>query len=383
MSLLHTIGLLAHRLFSRFPEPHPQREVIAEKLGCLVKLVTTEQLNLQHVKVIDPVEYYNIYESDVFTLCVFALKGGTTMPTHDHPQMMVFSKVIRGDLRVRTYQFAEDESGPHTVVDPESGELVKVRSAHASRTRTIPSTSPDSLLVIRPDGGPNMHSFTAASPEVMILDVIGPPYNLTDRPCTYYRELARRAGTGGRQRRRASGGVVRAGPPQVAGLASVSALGEAAPVASREDTAAGSAPATVPTRRAHPIPPVSAAAPRMSSSLPSLSEDDDDADEEADSDSSGSPRGTSAHPAFDPSLDALDLSACEDDADSDLVWLAEAPDVDYDCVERAYMGPRIFARDMIVDASDEEIYVLADALLAGQILGASGPAGGGEHQGQR
>ncbi|KAI8802163.1 hypothetical protein BJ742DRAFT_778568 [Cladochytrium replicatum] len=39
-----------------------------------------------------------------------------------------------------------------------------------------------------PDSGPNMHSFTGTTDSVLILDIVGPPYN-DDRPCTYYREI--------------------------------------------------------------------------------------------------------------------------------------------------------------------------------------------------
>ncbi|KAJ1532841.1 hypothetical protein HK096_006069 [Nowakowskiella sp. JEL0078] len=42
--------------------------------------------------------------------------------------------------------------------------------------------------MISPEAGPSIHSFTAASDFVVVLDLIGPPYN-DDRPCTYYRKL--------------------------------------------------------------------------------------------------------------------------------------------------------------------------------------------------
>jgi hypothetical protein len=34
--------------------------------------------------------------------------------------------------------------------------------------------------------GPTMHSFICLSDDAVFLDIIGPPYNDTDRKCTYY-----------------------------------------------------------------------------------------------------------------------------------------------------------------------------------------------------
>ena len=36
----------------------------------------------------------------------------------------------------------------------------------------------------------NLHSFYCISDEAIFMDIIGPPYNETDRTCTYYRDTS-------------------------------------------------------------------------------------------------------------------------------------------------------------------------------------------------
>jgi quercetin dioxygenase-like cupin family protein len=49
--------------------------------------------HLQPSAMVANVEYYSIFESDMFTICVFALRAGASMPIHDHPEMNVFRLV--------------------------------------------------------------------------------------------------------------------------------------------------------------------------------------------------------------------------------------------------------------------------------------------------
>ncbi|KAJ3060427.1 hypothetical protein HK102_009490, partial [Quaeritorhiza haematococci] len=110
--LMHTIGTLAHRLFNS-KTPPAQAARITTQLKALIRQVTPAHLALSPMQ--SPVEYYPIYESEVFTMCVFVLKKGVTMPTHDHPNMMVFSRIVLGDLWVKTYEFIDDRLPPGSI----------------------------------------------------------------------------------------------------------------------------------------------------------------------------------------------------------------------------------------------------------------------------
>ncbi|KAJ3187070.1 hypothetical protein HDU85_007108 [Gaertneriomyces sp. JEL0708] len=189
LSLFKRIGIFAHKLFTLYPDPNPKREVFVDELATLIRAVDLSHLRLKPAQY--PVEYYPIYESATCTMCIFVLRKGTTMPIHDHPRMTVFSRIVSGEMHVRTYSIEHGGDGlpaPTTITDPTVGSPRRAFPATAGMNRVVSATMPESLLIIRPDRGPNIHSFTAVSDEVVLLDIIGPPYNDGDRPCTYFRE---------------------------------------------------------------------------------------------------------------------------------------------------------------------------------------------------
>ncbi|KAI8849592.1 hypothetical protein BC829DRAFT_391163 [Chytridium lagenaria] len=248
MPLLHTIALLAQRLFTA-EKPFHSSDALTDSIIALINKVNLPILNIS-LPPRDPIEYYSIFASDALTICVFVMQKGATMPTHDHPEMTVFSKIVSGSMHVRTYEFVDappqhtsSQHHTHSPLQPSSASARPIspeyaylatphqqddallsaatstssasstsssssssaspsisfsscsdnggvgRLAKVSMDGVISSDSPDSLLIIRPDGGPNMHSFTAVSDYVVLLDIIGPPYNEDDRPCTYYKEV--------------------------------------------------------------------------------------------------------------------------------------------------------------------------------------------------
>ncbi|KAI8802358.1 hypothetical protein BJ742DRAFT_833265 [Cladochytrium replicatum] len=187
MPIMHTIAILAHRLFSAFPHRHPDADVLTSALKELIMHVSLDHLRVE--KATANVEYYPIWESEYFTMCVFVLRKGVTMPTHDHPNMTVFSKVVSGSLHIKTFEFVDkDPNSGNNVYDSLRNRVTKARQCDVHVDRVIHSHEPSSLLMIQPNSGPNMHSFTGATDSVVILDIIGPPYN-DDRPCTYFREI--------------------------------------------------------------------------------------------------------------------------------------------------------------------------------------------------
>ncbi|KAK5670777.1 hypothetical protein QVD99_002548 [Batrachochytrium dendrobatidis] len=191
MPLLQAIGLFSERLFAQPTPTHPppSAHTTARLLQSLTKLLF--KLKLESLAILSPqhpIEFYPLYETKDFAICIFVLKKGTTMPTHDHPGMTVFTKLISGDMHVKTFELINDSNSYKHAIDPVSGAPLQLQRAHVRMDKTINADSPDSLLTIVPDSGPNMHSFTAVS-DCVFIDILGPPYD-QNRLCTYFQELS-------------------------------------------------------------------------------------------------------------------------------------------------------------------------------------------------
>jgi len=102
-----------------------------------------------------------------FHASVFAIAAGETIPLHDHPELDVISKVLRGRIRVRAYEWADAAS----LLARECDEVILGDN--------------DDALVIRKSPG-TLHTVTAIEPAVF-LDLFAPYYDDEVRPCSYYR----------------------------------------------------------------------------------------------------------------------------------------------------------------------------------------------------
>nr|ACG35706.1 cupin, RmlC-type [Zea mays] len=122
-----------------------------------------------------------IYKCKNFSVVVFLLPPGATIPLHNHPGMTVFSKLLLGSLRVTSYDWAEADQRPVAV----GGDRPLLRLAKLVLDADL--SAPCDALVLFPESGGNMHRFAAAT-ACAVLDVLGPPYS-GDRDCTYYQDL--------------------------------------------------------------------------------------------------------------------------------------------------------------------------------------------------
>ncbi|KAI9006410.1 hypothetical protein DFJ74DRAFT_690721 [Hyaloraphidium curvatum] len=202
-SLVHDIALHAHALFTT-PREAPQRADLSRRLAHLIHRV--EPRHLRPLEMVANVEYYGVFESDLFTICVFALRAGASMPIHDHPEMNVFrwvsspvaillpadrdtppasSKVVYGTLHVTSYRLLS-----HPPPQPLTASTF-AQPAQITLDADIPHTHPASLQEIDSSSphSATLHSFRAVSDGVLVLDIIGPPY-AGERPCRYYREAS-------------------------------------------------------------------------------------------------------------------------------------------------------------------------------------------------
>ncbi|KAJ3343453.1 hypothetical protein HDU93_008112 [Gonapodya sp. JEL0774] len=214
-SLIHDIALHASRFFAAAAAGPDQTQAaqLSSQLASLVWQVTPAHLNVRPPT--DGIEYYPVFESVAFTMCVFVMKRGATIPVHDHPGMNVFSKVVSGTLHVRSYDLlshpqpqrvsnpsftsAESQISPimetATTLPLQPGALPPVLTARPAKIvldADISAADPRSLLTIHSDSGNNLHSFTAVSDVVVVLDIIGPPYDDRGRICKYFREVGDR-----------------------------------------------------------------------------------------------------------------------------------------------------------------------------------------------
>jgi len=137
----------------------------AEELARLLALPEADHGLREEVFMTDP----------SFHASVFALAEGETIPLHDHPKMDVISKVLRGRVRVRAYEWVDAAA----LRARECGELILGVDDGALVLRKCPGT---------------LHTITALEGSAF-LDLFAPYYDDVARRCSYYKELAGDAAT--------------------------------------------------------------------------------------------------------------------------------------------------------------------------------------------
>ncbi|KAF4368597.1 hypothetical protein F8388_018721 [Cannabis sativa] len=111
-------------------------------------------------------------------LCIFFIPTNGVIPLHNHPGMTVFSKLLLGDMHIKSYDWVDQEEAAGDVEDLG---LAKLKANSVFR-------APCNTSVLYPRSGGNIHEFRAITP-CAVLDVIGPPYSKEDgRDCSYYKD---------------------------------------------------------------------------------------------------------------------------------------------------------------------------------------------------
>jgi len=117
--------------------------------------------------------YLGIVENEEYSIAAFVLKPGAKIPLHDHPNMTVLSKVVRGSLRVTSFDVGAD--------------------GKARRSESVLS-SDDGPAALFPSVN-NVHEFRAGADGACVLDVIVPPYDDdAGRACHYFEAVSLRGG---------------------------------------------------------------------------------------------------------------------------------------------------------------------------------------------
>ncbi|XP_043958310.1 2-aminoethanethiol (cysteamine) dioxygenase a [Gambusia affinis] len=176
--------------------------LVTDKFNELISLVTS--VRAKDLKIIPPknkpssgaaaplsppVTYMHICETEVFSMGVFLLKAGTSIPLHDHPGMNGMLKVLYGKVNVRCLDKLENSLPVPPRLEPALAPLqtpVVWRSVLRSVAEYSENSGPCLLTPVRD----NLHQIDAVDGPAAFLDILAPPYNPDDgRDCHYYRVL--------------------------------------------------------------------------------------------------------------------------------------------------------------------------------------------------
>ncbi|KAM7278159.1 hypothetical protein ACFE04_005293 [Oxalis oulophora] len=128
-----------------------------------------------------PVSYLRVHECNNFEIAIFCLPPKSVIPLHNHPGMSVFSKLLFGDLHIKSYDWVPGVStGSSTSKNPKT-RLAKLKLNSVFK-------APCSPTILYPAAEGNIHCLTAKT-SCAVLDVLGPPYSEPDgRDCEYFDE---------------------------------------------------------------------------------------------------------------------------------------------------------------------------------------------------
>ncbi|KAJ8284809.1 hypothetical protein COCON_G00036590 [Conger conger] len=138
-----------------------------------------------------PVTYMHICETEDFSMGVFLLKPGASIPLHDHPGMNGLLKVLYGKVRIRCLDKLDNPPGAESEIQfnppllPNQKEALR-RSIQRSIGEYTEESSPCILTPLKD----NLHQIDAVDGPAAFLDVLAPPYDPDDgRDCHYYKVL--------------------------------------------------------------------------------------------------------------------------------------------------------------------------------------------------
>ena len=113
-----------------------------------------------------PTYCMNIVQKETHDITVFVIPKGNCIPLHDHPGMLVASKLLHGELEVES--FSESHSGLY------------------KSTREVKTHEHEAWYLTPSEG--NFHQFKALS-TCIVLDLLMPPYDdKNGRACTFYKK---------------------------------------------------------------------------------------------------------------------------------------------------------------------------------------------------
>lgn len=138
-------------------------------------------------------KYIQIAEAEDVSCGIFAFPKGKGFDFHDHPNMLVFSKVLYGRIRHRSYDlddlpkqtelqniFYGREKSPQDFI----GTMCQDLTATMKENHILEANGPGTYLL--PTQG-NIHKFHPLE-ESLLLDLLIPGYDFVERYCNFYDE---------------------------------------------------------------------------------------------------------------------------------------------------------------------------------------------------
>ncbi|XP_067093092.1 2-aminoethanethiol (cysteamine) dioxygenase b [Osmerus mordax] len=162
-------------------------EVRAEDLKLVARKVDSSLISPPHSP---PVTYMHICETDTFSMGVFLLKSGASIPLHDHPGMHGMLKVMYGKVRITCFDRVDK---PPTATSSSDTPFSPPFQKGALRLSVLRSTGEyteeSEPCMLSPDRD-NLHQIDAVDGPTAFLDILAPPYDPDDeRDCHYYKVL--------------------------------------------------------------------------------------------------------------------------------------------------------------------------------------------------
>ncbi|KAL7495565.1 hypothetical protein ACHAWT_003956 [Skeletonema menzelii] len=232
--LIHSMGQLdAAALLSLNPNQDGNGAVLDGKEGLYVppihdRIVPHQRFHRSH----NIVRYLHAREvADKYTVGIFIFPPGASIPLHDHPSMVVISRVLYGELKVKSYNVVSNvhdddveemkdgtkcERSPsrlrssfnriknfvsrtvlsslhdehmatqHKLLVQENKSPMGVQFSSDEEGKSSAIISAPNVTALYPDEG-NCHSFVAGPNGAAVLDVLLPPYAEDEhRDCTFY-----------------------------------------------------------------------------------------------------------------------------------------------------------------------------------------------------
>jgi len=154
-----------------------------KRLCSLVERVTPPHLNMP-VGPSDgdePVSHIGICECPQFTIGVFIIQSGRSIPLHDHPGMTGIIKVLYGTINIRSY----DPCKQNDIKYPPSSISLDHLPLRVYKNDDVTATPESGCQTITVDSG-CYHAIDAVGGDAAFLDILSPSYIGVD--CTYYKE---------------------------------------------------------------------------------------------------------------------------------------------------------------------------------------------------
>ncbi|RUS71414.1 hypothetical protein EGW08_020827, partial [Elysia chlorotica] len=167
------------------PLIHTLNEIKAEDLNFDPnEIIVRDKALIKVGRKVAPVSCMTVLQNSEFTLAVFVVKSGGSLPLHDHPHMFGLLKVISGSVQITSYTKVDPQSLPPDVEFTRSSpHIVTVK-----RNQDVVLAESDHCCFLSPSEG-NFHEIKPLTDVAAFLDILAPPYNNTDRDCSYYKEL--------------------------------------------------------------------------------------------------------------------------------------------------------------------------------------------------